>query len=249
MIRKPVLKCFFFNTFTYSAVFFLLLFFSVTLTAAAQVQNHAAGPSVIRGEVYVDLEPIYAGHVDDEYPLDIPVAGRRALEEAAMLFSAMIYGWSFNYEVGERARQIDEIFELEPVGLIQYSDPGLRVTDTEVRNMQLRVWMDYEMDIIQQRRMDVWRSGMTRNAQSIGYGPVFIEEYPGWIAIKQTALEDAARAALRSVLQGSERNRPKEAVGFISLVSFPRYYIDSGRWVVSARFHVQITDIIPFAAY
>ena len=225
------------------------MFFSVILTIPAQVQNSAISPSVIRGEVFVDLEPIYAGHVDDEYPLDIPSAGRRALDEGAMLFSAMIYGWSFNYEIGERARQIDEILELHPVGSIQSGDPGLRVTDTEIRDMQLRVWMDYELALSQQRRMDMWRTGTTRSVQAVGYGQVHLDVYPGWLAIKQTALEDAARAALRAILQGSERNRPKEALGFISLVSFPRYFIDSGRWVVNAHFRVQITDIIPFAAY
>ena len=248
MILKPAAECLLRNP-QCKAFFFILLTFSVVFAVSAQVPNNAADTSTIRGEVVVDLEPIYAGYADDEYPLDIPSASRRALEEAAMLFSGMIYGWSFNYEIGERARQIDEILELQPVGSIQSGDPGLRVTDTEIRDMRLRVWMDYEMDITQHRRMNVWRSGTIRNAQSTGYGPVSLDEYPGWIVLKQIALEDAARAALRAMLQGNERNRPKEAIGFISLASFPRYYIDSGRWAVSARFRVQITDIIPFAAY
>jgi hypothetical protein len=83
----------------------------------------------------------------------------------------------------------------------------------------------------------------------VGFGPASVDEYPGWLQLKKTALEDAARAALRAMLRGSERNRPKEVIGFISLASFPRYYIDSGRWAASARFRVQITEIIPFAAY
>jgi hypothetical protein len=67
--------------------------------------------------------------------------------------------------------------------------------------------------------------------------------------VKKMALEDAARAAIRAMLQGSERNRPKEAHGFISLASFPRYFMDGGRWAVSARFRVQIDEIIPFAVH
>ena len=90
---------------------------------------------------------------------------------------------------------------------------------------------------------------MIRSAQGIGYSPASIEEYSGWLQLKKTALEDAARAALRAMLRSSERNRPKEAAGFISLASFPRYYIESGRWAASARFRVEITEIIPFAAY
>jgi len=230
---------------------FFPLFLSFFVLSSLSAQDHEGSqhPYVIRGEVYVDFEPIYAGHVDSEYPLDIPAASRRALEEASMLFSAMIYGWSFNYEVGERARQIAENLELKEDALIQFGDPALRVTDTEIRDMRLRVWTDYHLDDSQQRRMQAWRTGTIRNAQAIGYGPSSIEEYPGWLAVKKMALEDSARAALRALLRGGERNRPKEATGYISLAAFPRYFMSGGRWAVSARFRVQIIEIIPFSVY
>jgi hypothetical protein len=181
--------------------------------------------------------------------LDIQTAARRALEEAAMFYSAMIYGWSFDYEIGERARQIEEYMQMEPVETIKYGNPNLRVTDTGLADGQLMVWTDYRLSNNQQSWMQIWSSGMTRSTQGVGFSPSSIEEYPGWLALKKMALEDAARAALRSALRGSERNRPKEVTGFISLVSFPRYFIDAGRWAAVARFRVQITEIIPFAAY
>jgi len=227
------------------------LFLLIIAISPLCAQNHEGSQHqyVIRGEVFVDFEPIYAGHVDSEYPLDITTAGRRALEETSLFLSAMIYGWSFNYEIGERARQIAEILELTPIAAIQAGDPALKVTDTEIRDMRFRIWTDYHLNDAQQRRMQVWRSGTIRNAQAVGYGPSFVEEYPGWLELKKAALEDAARAAIRGMLQGSERNRPKEATGFISLASFPRFFIDGGRWAASARFRVQIVEIIPFSAY
>ena len=230
---------------------FLVIFLISLCFSSLFAQGHEKGnhPYVIRGEVYVDFEPIYAGHVDEEYPLNAQQAGRRALEESALFFSAMIYGWSFNYEVGERARLINEKMELENLGAIQFGDPALKVTDTEIRDQRLRVWADYYLSDSQQRRMEIWRTGMIRNAQATGYGPSHLDEYPGWIEIKKMALEDAARAALRAALRGSERNRPKEVKGNISLASFPRYYIDAGRVTAFARFRVQITEIIPYAAY
>jgi hypothetical protein len=230
---------------------FFSLFFVIFAVFGLFAQNNEQGLHiyVLRGEVVVDLEPIYAGHVDEEYPLEAPVAARRALEEAALFYSAMIYGWSFYYEVGERARQVEEKLELNNIAMIEFGDPSLRVTDTEIKEMQFRVWTDYHLSDAQQRRMSVWRTGTVRNAQAVGYGPDSVDEYPGWLELKKTALEDAARIALRTMLRGSERNRPKEAEGIISLASFPRYFISSGRWAVSARFRVQITDIIPFAAH
>jgi hypothetical protein len=69
------------------------------------------------------------------------------------------------------------------------------------------------------------------------------------MSIRKAGLEDAARSAIRAMLRGSERNRPKEASGFISLAAFPNYFMDGGHWAAAARFRVEITEIIPFAAY
>jgi hypothetical protein len=69
------------------------------------------------------------------------------------------------------------------------------------------------------------------------------------MTIKKASLEDAARAAIRAMLRSQERNRPKEVTGYISLASFPYYFMDAGHWACSARFRVQINEIVPFAAY
>ncbi|GHV96600.1 hypothetical protein AGMMS50293_29200 [Spirochaetia bacterium] len=224
--------------------------FAANFTLAAQDHEQGNYADVIRGEVWIELEPIYGGYVDQKYPLDALSASRRALEEAALFYSAMIYGWSFHYDIGERARHTPENFELVPVASIPFGDPGLRATDVEVREMRVRLWTDYHLTPAQQRRMQIWRTGNIRNAQAVGYGPLGgPAEFSDWLTIKKIAMEDAARAAVRAMLRGSERNRPKEVLGFISLASFPNYYMDSGRWAASARFRVQVTEIIPFAAY
>jgi len=216
---------------------------------------------VLRGVVRVELEPIYGIYVDKEYPLDEQTAARRALQQAALFFSAQIYGWSFHYDVGERARGIEEIFELNPLGEIYWGDPKLYVTDANFENWEfettthrlaafLSAWMDYRPSDAQRRRLEMWQKGNIRPVQGIGYCYIdsFAEE-PYWLTIKKNALEDSARAAVRAMLQGSERNRPKEVTGFISLESFPSFYVDSGRQAAHARFRVEITDIIPFPAY
>ena len=219
---------------------------------------------VLRGEVRVELEPIFGAYVDEEYPLDKDAAYRRALQEAAMYFSAQIYGWSFYYDVGERARNIEEKLELTPLGEIRWGDPGLYVTHANFQNREfetttqrfsafLSAWLDYRPTDAQRRRLEMWQKGNIRPAQAIGYSSIGAirgsSEEPYWLAIKKNALEDSARAAVRAMLQGSERNRPKEVTGFICLESFPFFYIDSGRQATRARFRVEITEIVPFSAY
>jgi hypothetical protein len=225
--------------------FLLCLFFSGLISPFS-----GCGQEVLRGEVWVELEPVYGAFVDEEYPLDMDTASKRALEESALFFSAMIYGWSFDYDIGERARGIAETFELEPLGAIPWGDPGLKVTHAGVKDMRLSLWADYRPREHQLRRISVWKTGNIRSAQAMGFGPLGGPvEVSGWFSIKKTAMEDAARAAIRAMLRGSERNRPKEARGFISLAAFPRYFMDSGRWACSARFRVDIREIVPFAAY
>ena len=216
---------------------------------------------VLRGEVKIELMPIYGAYVDEEYPLERETAYRRALEEAALFFSAQIYGWSFHYDVGERARGIAEEFELTPLGEIRWGDPGLKVTHARFENRDFRftshqladvlsVWLDYRPNEAQRRRLEMWKKGYVRTAQAVGYGPLGGPvENSDWLIIKKSTLEDSARAAVRAMLQGSERNRPKEVTGFICLQTFPNYWIDAGRWAAQARFRVEITGIVPFAMY
>jgi hypothetical protein len=51
------------------------------------------------------------------------------------------------------------------------------------------------------------------------------------------------------MLRGSERNRPKAADGVICLATFPLFWMDAGRWAASGRFRVNVTEVVPFAAY
>ena len=199
----------------------------------------------------IELEPVYGAYLEEQIPpLDAESGYRRALELASYVFSAQIYGWSFHYDVGERARGIAEELELTPLGEITWGDPGLNVTDANFKDRVLSVWMDYRPTDAQRRRLDMWKMGNVRAAQAIGYTPL---DGPAttsnWLTIREEALKDAARAAIRAMLQGSERNRPKEAAGFISLETFPYFWITGGRWAAQARFKVEIREIIPFAAY
>jgi len=226
------------------------LLFLLVLSAAlnllptpAFAQNHGSGytPETLRGEVWIELEPIYGAYVDESYPLDAETAAKRALEEAAMFFSAMIYGWSFHYDVGEKARGIEEKLELSPLGTIGRDDPGIVFTDVEIQDMGVYLWSDYRTSDAQRGRLAKWRSDTVRSAQGYGRAPLDAEKY--------AALEDAARAALRAMLRGGERNRPKEVNGSISLAAFPRFWLNKGQWASAGRFYIEINEILPFAAY
>ena len=208
--------------------------------ASALAAQPLSAPEVLRGEVKIELEQVRGFTVEETRFLPQAEARQAALEEAARYFGAMIYGWSFRYVAGERARNIAEELELEPLGTVESGDPRLEAADWQFADFNLYLWADYRPAGVQRYRLAKWKAGSARSVQ--GYGQSPLED-------KQKALEDAARAAIRAMLRGAERNRPREVTGYISLAAFPRYWLDKGQWMTQGRFYVEIQKIRPFDAY
>ncbi len=217
---------------------------AVAACCALLMAASAAAEEVIQIRVSADLEAVPPRYLEEPVSPDRETARRAALEEAALILGGMIYGWKFEYEVGERARGIEEAFILSEQGRVAFGDPRLSVTDAEADAHRLTVWISYVPDESQSRRLASWKSGGFKPARGVGSAP-FAAPLEG----KRAALEDAARAALRTYLRGTERNRPKEARGVIALVGEPRYRVDAGKWMADARFRLMVDELVPFAAY
>ncbi len=217
-------------------VIFLLVMLFSTLPIFAD--------ETLQGRFVVDLEPVAALEPGVPYPLDQQAAARRIFEEAAVDFAAMIYGWSFLYEPGDKTRQIEELFELKPLGTIAWGDPRLTALDTHAEGSKLYVWAEYRPDEIQKRYLAAGNEGSAKTAQGTGSAPVYLG-----VRGKSAALEDAAREALRSLLRGSERNKPKEARGTLVLSEIPRFWVDAGHFSCAARFRVVVKEVVPFKVF
>jgi hypothetical protein len=199
---------------------------------------------VLRIRVSAELEQVVPRFIEDPTASGREAAQRSALAQASLVLGGMIYGWDFDYEIGERVRGIAERFTLTERGRVVFGDPRLTVTDAETNGDELSIWTEYRPDEAQMRRLAAWKSGGAKPVTGLGTAAL-TDEAEG----KRAALEDAARAAIRAFLRGTERNRPKEARGAIALVAEPRWWIESGRWTSSARFRLFIDEIVPFSAY
>jgi hypothetical protein len=214
----------------------------LALTWLAGAAAAAVAQTPLRAYVRVDRESVAVP--GPEYPLSDESVRRLALLEAAGQFAGMIYGWDFAYDVGDGARGIAEAFEAAPRGAVAFGDPRLAVVSAEADGGRLLVWMEYTPDAAQARRLETWSAADARIAQAEGYAPLADGD-----GAKDAALRDAARAALRALLRAREQNRPKEARGSYALAAAPRYWVDAGRWAVSARFRFVLDEIVPFTVY
>ena len=196
----------------------------------------------IEGSFWVELDPVV--HADQEYPLSLETASRRALEEARYVFSAMIYGFTFAYTPYDAARQVDEMYVLQLHAEIPWGDSGLSVAETRVDGNYFRVLIRYDPAEYQVRWIRMMGSNIYHNVPGRGTGNLFKGPEQ-----KLAAINEAIKDGIRNYLRPRILNKPKEVRGNAVLDRVPYIVIDEGQYVVSAHIKIDIDEIIPYRVY
>jgi hypothetical protein len=192
---------------------------------------------------WVELEPMV--RIDpEEYPIPLDTAARKLLEEARQLFSGMIYGWSFTYTPGDRARRVEESFALAPLAEIPTGSPRLLVRETEVEDSKLWARISYALDADESMRRSAWESNTA--ALSTGQGGADVILGP---AAKRASLNDAIRDAIRLSLDTRYLNKPREITGEVVLWDDPRTIVHSGRYTTTAKVKLVVRELIPYRIF
>ncbi len=217
-----------------SPFFFLILIVLSVPPFAAKLPAQ----EVVSVRVQIDAEPMWAAALGLPYPLDGQRVVAAAREEARRVFSAMIYGWSFEWIPGNTLRGIDEELILDPFGEVDGADGRLRLVSTEHKGSRFAFFVEYTPTEHERRRYDAWQSAGFANVHGSGALALSSSQDAKWLA-----LEDAARSAVAALVQSRERTRPRRVFGSLALESPPRIWIAGGQWRVQARFRVAIEDI------
>jgi hypothetical protein len=216
---------------------------------------------VLRGEVSEELEPLYALFLGVSSPISAKTAALWALEDSALAFSGMIYGWDFEYSPGEVGRGRVEYLDLKPLPLannntsetsaaIRAGDPRLRVTDTRIEDGVFFIFCDYRLSDEQRARLLARKSADVLRLSAVGYAPLHgVAGTKTRCGIKFSALCDAMKRAIRGHLRLSLKNRPALVRGSIALESFPIYRIENGHWQATTRLVLRIKDVEPYSTY
>ncbi|MDR2490095.1 MAG: hypothetical protein LBD20_01685 [Spirochaetaceae bacterium] len=209
-----------------------------------------AAQDILRGEARVDVEPAYMAWLGQSLPADDDALYGWALEETALSFSAMIYGWNFDYEPGDRVRGLAENLNLQAQGSIQTNDPRLAVDSAKRDGHDFSMWADYKLDTTQRHRITSWNAAGSMEIQAGGRGALTGSAgNTERVRVKAAALEDAARAAIRARLKTVELNRPRRVRGKIALAAFPICGIENGQWAVKARFRLIVENVEHYVLY
>jgi hypothetical protein len=217
----------------------------ITLLAVLSALPAAAADTDARLSIrpWIELEPLVRIQAE-EYPIPVETAEKRLLEEGRILISGMIYGWTFTYYPGDKARRVEESFLLTPVAQVPWGSARLRVTETEVADQRLWARILYSMSDDEARRRAAWDSNTA--ALSTGRGSAAVQRGD---AGRSAALEAAIKDAIRLSLDARYPNKPREITGDVALWDDPVVLERAGVFSVTAKVKVYVRDLVPYRIY
>jgi len=192
---------------------------------------------------WIELQPL--GRPEPDQPQKpLKTAEQELLEQGRVLFSAMIYGWTFSYIPGDLARKVKESFVLTPVAQIPGGSPRLVVRETETEDAKLWARMSYTLDDDEVQRRLAWDSNTA--ALSSGSGQAKLTD---GAAARMTSLQDAVRDAIRRSLDSRYLNKPRQVDGEVVLWDDPVIRVSSGAYSTRAKVKLLVRELVPYRIF
>jgi hypothetical protein len=197
----------------------------------------------LEGDFSINKDYTYYYKEGEDFPLPPPPEWylttsqknlyRTLLEDVQFLYSFMLYGAQFLYIPGDATDGVEDRFEWELMGELEWGDPSLKVTDLWFEGDRLYIHVRYYLSPTQAARLEAWESPVY--PVSGGRGEYsFLKENSLPEAVKR-----AVRQSIRNYWQPREYNRPRELSGQVFLREFPRFRMGEGNEIASVmtRFH------------
>ena len=216
----------------------------VPLLALALPATVLAQREYLVARLWCELEPLI--QTEAQYPLPRDEARRRVLEEARLVFSAMIYGFEFSYTPGDSARGVADELVLTPIAEVPWGDPGLRIVDAWVDQRRLFAKVEYDLHPFQEDRRRAWGSTAVPTAAGVGESNMFLAPPPEG---KRRSLEAAFREALRDHLRPIHFNKPREITGELLLWQPPAVVIRAGTYQTRVDLKLRVREIRDYGLF
>jgi len=205
--------------------------------------------TTLQGELWMPFTSLLPAELERRVPDQEKLDA--LLEEMQVVFSGMVYGWSFQWRPADPDRGVTEALDVQPLGRIAAStgDPATAralAIDTRVDDQAgtLTVAFRYYMAPHEVERRRAWGSFDLDQAQGVGRAPA-VDRLESRLEALRQALKEGVRALLRARIY----NRPQEIRGEAVLREVPRYSMQAGRYVCNARFQVRILKVRAYPSY
>ena len=208
----------------------LLLFPAASLVLGATGNSGEDG--YLSGQFWWEADP-FIGELESSFTLEdgLPLM----LDEARWVFAGMIFGFDLLYHPPDPGRQVEELFELQPLGEVPWGDPSLKVLNAWPVENRFRADLEYRLSDYQRRLRLIWESAVLPSAGGQGSYTLF-EGMEG----RRKALERGVLQAVRSHFQARTRNRPRAIRGRVVLAEVPYVLIREGQYVSRVRIRMDL---------
>ncbi len=158
---------------------------------------------------------------------------------ACFISEGMVYGWSFEYSPSDKARNVKEYFEYEPITKLSKADrQKIRYAKPWVQDARLCCWVEYDRSEGQIMAYRAWRGIEYPRIKGTGYAKLS----DGFAGI-QKACGEALKEAVRDYERSRIKNKPREITGKVLISQPPKIGIDAGQYKVTLDFFIE-TDRI-----
>lgn len=189
----------------------------------------------------IDVYPGLEGSADYE-GYEYPV--KEIKKTAQFLLNGMVYGWDFVYVPSDKARGVEEYFEITEIHSVGDSFNKISYSSPWIDDTLLKCWCEYNRTKVEIDNYKSWSSIIHPLIRGKGYGSIEL----GFDGIREAA-KDSLKNAVREYFRGKVKNKPKEISGSVLIKNEPLLGIDSGRYTINLDFFLEYDKIIEYTVY
>ena len=221
---------------------FFFALFLLPLTCEYYSGNTESEMRIVRAPVWVFIEGQPALMNEDDGKAFTPP--REALQEVArFLLGGMSYGWKFSYTPQDKSRQVQEVFDIEPVSEVLIQSE-IKYKEIRIKYPYVSSWVEYPLSVDDVVRHSSWNSLTFKTIKGSGEGRRK-DELEG----VKMAYIDAIKKAIIGHVKKKVKNKPKEIVGEVLLKHSPRLFCTSGLFKAEVELYINIREIIPYSVF
>jgi len=175
-----------------------------------------------------------------EYPVNM------LKETAPFLVNGMVYGWDFTYTPSDKARGIEEFFEITEIqpeekilSQIEYENPWISEEDN-----RFNCFVRFKRNQNQIQSFNLWSSIQNPTVRGTGKGSI----EKGFEGIREAAT-DAVKDAVREHYRKEIKNKPKEITGRVIIRKDPVIGINAGKYVINLDFFLESGRIKTYSIF
>lgn len=219
-------------------IFSILLILILPLSAQDVSQER-----MVRFSLWASMEA-YPG-VDELKRDSFANPTRKIREISPFILSGMVYGWKFVYTPYDKARGVQEYFELSPVQELSDEEiKSIKYAKPWIENSVLNCWVEFRRSDQQIHIYKGWQSILMAKIKGEGYANYSL----GFDGIKEACTE-ALKNAVRSYERKWIKSKPKEISGTVFMYEPPKIGLTSGRYKVTLDFFMETDRIIEYKTF